>query len=88
MSEFYETTLNYCFEKKGVLKDVNDEDSVIKHINTTSYKTLLTQKVIADGMLPKLENCFNALNRNVHQVCIGNISMLAPESNLFTTITL
>ena len=88
MSEFYETTLNYCFEKKGVLKDVNDDDSVIKHIDSTSYKSLLAQKIIADGMLPKLENCFNALNRNVHQVCIGNTSMLAPESQLFTTITL
>ncbi|WP_339707043.1 acetylglutamate kinase [uncultured Kriegella sp.] len=88
MSEFYETTLNYCFEKKGVLKDVNDDDSVIKNINAVSYKTLLAQKIIADGMLPKLENCFNALKRNVHQVCIGNTSMLAPEAQLFTTITL
>ncbi|CAM4112327.1 acetylglutamate kinase [Zobellia roscoffensis] len=88
MSENYETTLYYCFEKKGVLMDVNDEDSVVKHIDSESYKDLLEQKVIVDGMLPKMENCFHALKQNVHQVRIGNIGMLDPKSTLFTTLTL
>ncbi|WP_276169137.1 acetylglutamate kinase [Zobellia alginiliquefaciens] len=88
MSENYETTLYYCFEKKGVLMDVHDEDSVVKHIDSESYKDLLEQKVIADGMLPKMENCFHALKQNVHQVRIGNIGMLDPKSTLFTTLNL
>ncbi|CAM3461983.1 acetylglutamate kinase [Zobellia roscoffensis] len=88
MSQNYETTLYYCFEKKGVLMDVHDEDSVVKHIDSESYKDLLEQKVIADGMLPKMENCFHALKQNVHQVRIGNIGMLDPKSTLFTTLTL
>lgn len=88
MSTTYETTLNYCFEKKGVLQNINDEDSVIQHIDSTSYKQLLEQKIIADGMLPKLENCFHALSKNVHEVRIGDISMLDPKNYLFTTITL
>jgi len=88
MSADYDTTLYYCFEKKGVLMDIADEDSVVKHINLTSYQKLLSDKIIADGMLPKLENCFHALKANVNKVCIGDTSMLHPSSTLFTTITL
>ncbi|MFC4095185.1 acetylglutamate kinase [Euzebyella saccharophila] len=88
MSGVYETTLYYCFEKKGVLMDVNDDQSVIKHIDSLSYQTLLEKKVIADGMLPKMHNCFHALKKNVHQVRIGDIEMLHPNANLFTTLTL
>ncbi|MGB5553709.1 MAG: acetylglutamate kinase [Flavobacteriaceae bacterium] len=88
MSENYETTLYYCFEKKGVLRHVDDNDSVIKHIDPRKYKVLLDEKIIADGMLPKMQNCFHALNRKVAKVCIGDISMLDKKSELFTTITL
>lgn len=88
MSELFDTTLYYCFEKKGVLMDVKDEDSVIKHIDSKTYQRLLKDGIIADGMLPKLENCFHALNKNVSKVCIGHRSMLSSEKELFTTITL
>ncbi|MBD1260487.1 acetylglutamate kinase [Maribacter polysiphoniae] len=88
MSALFETTLYYCFEKKGVLKEVEDENSVIQHINTKTYSDLLKTKAIADGMLPKMENCFHALNNHVGKVCIGDISMLQPQTSLFTTITL
>lgn len=88
LSPFYETTLYYCFEKKGVLTDVADGDSVIKHIDSDSYKNLLQSKIIADGMLPKMENCFHALKHGVHKVCIGDTSMLKEGTDLFTTLTL
>ena len=88
MSADYQTNLYYCFEKKGVLMEITDENSVVEHIDQKSYQKLLDDGIIADGMLPKLENCFHALNQNVHKVCIGDISMLDPESTLFTTITL
>ena len=88
MSGDYQTDLYYCFEKKGVLMDIYDENSVVEHITKNSYQKLLDDGVIADGMLPKLENCFHALNKNVHKVCIGDISMLDPKANIFTTITL
>lgn len=88
MSKIYETTLYYCFEKKGVLMDVGDEDSVVKHIDSAKYQQLLNNGIIADGMLPKLKNCFHALNKNVGKVCIGHPSMLDSENELFTTITL
>lgn len=88
MSGLYSTTLYYCFEKKGVLMDVNDPSSVVPHLEPTLYQTLLDRQLIADGMLPKLENCFHALRKNVYKVCIGDISMLDPKPDLFTTITL
>jgi acetylglutamate kinase len=88
MSQAYDTTLYYCFEKKGVLRSVTDEDSVIQKINRENYQKLKQDKIVADGMLPKLDNCFHALNKEVQRVCIGDISMFEPEAQLFTTITL
>jgi acetylglutamate kinase len=68
--------------------DVSNETSVVKHIDTIKYKVLLDEGIIADGMLPKLENCFHALNNNVNSVCLGNMFMLDKDNDLFTTITL
>lgn len=88
LGKLYETTLYYCFEKNGVLKYVSDDSSVIKHIDSETYQELLEQKIIADGMLPKMTNCFHALTNGVSKVCIGNISMLKQNDAVYTTITL
>ncbi|MFX0556464.1 acetylglutamate kinase [Maribacter sp. CXY002] len=88
LSDIYKTTLFYCFEKKGVLMDISDEDSVVKHIDTTKYQQLLNKGIVAEGMLPKLENCFHALNNNVNKVCLGDMTMLDDTSTLFSTLTL
>jgi acetylglutamate kinase len=88
LSKEYTTTLYYCFEKLGVLSDISSDNSVIPHINKQTYFSLLKEHTIADGMLPKLENCFYALDHSVHKVCIGNTQMLAPHATNFTTLTL
>ncbi|UNY98489.1 acetylglutamate kinase [Zhouia spongiae] len=88
LSNHYETHLYYCFEKRGVLRDLKDEDSVIEQINAASYKQLLGEGIIADGMLPKLHNCFNALKENVSYVYIGSIDMISNRQTKKTTITL
>ncbi len=88
MSSEFETTLYYCFEKKGVLQSIEDEDSVIQHINSKKYEALLANGTIADGMLPKMHNCFHALQHNVKKVCIGDSNMLLKENSNFTTLTL
>ena len=88
MSEIYETSIYYCFELNGVLSDIKDKNSVVKHINSKTYQTLLEDGIIADGMLPKLENCFDALKNGVSKVNMGNTSMLTKENDNFTTITL
>jgi acetylglutamate kinase len=67
----YETTLIYCFEKKGVLKDINDEASLIKELDPRLYKELKDEKVIHSGMLPKLDNAFTAISCGVKAVIIG-----------------
>ena len=88
MSALFETSMYYCFELNGVLKDINDKNSVIKHIDTNLYAELLNQGIVADGMLPKLENCFDALNHGVKTINMGNTSMLTNENDNFTRITL
>jgi len=71
MSELYKTSLVYCFEKKGVLRDVNSDDSVIREISSSEFEGLKADNVIAGGMLPKLENAFKAINSGVSEVYIG-----------------
>ena len=88
MSEIYDTSIYYCFEFNGVLEDFNDKESIIKKINSENYQKLLKEGIISDGMIPKLDNCFDALNSGVQKVHIGNTSMLTKENNIFTTITL
>ena len=82
----FKTELYYCFEKSGVLQDVTNDNSVVENINTKTYKTLIDDGIIADGMLPKLNNCFHAINNNVDKVCIGKPDMLFAANTLFTTI--
>jgi len=86
-ANLYDTELYYCFEKNGVLQDINDENSVIQHIDTKNYQELIDQNIIADGMLPKLNNCFHAIHKHVKKVCIGKPEMLFNENAKFTTIT-
>lgn len=88
MSDVYETSIYYCFELNGVLKDINDKESLIKYIDSKLYKELLRDAIISDGMLPKLENCFNALNHGVHNINMGHVSMLIEGSDNFTRISL
>ncbi|MDB4228836.1 acetylglutamate kinase [Flavobacteriaceae bacterium] len=87
MSAYYEVTLSYCFEKKGVLKKLIDEDSVIPSINSNQYKYLKKEGIINEGMLPKIKNCFEALKKGVTKVRIGNSKMIT-ESITYTQIKL
>ncbi|NQY67872.1 MAG: acetylglutamate kinase [Flavobacteriales bacterium] len=70
MANDFDTKLVYCFEKKGVLKDVNDETSVIEDISTETYEQLKADNIIHDGMIPKMDNSFNAIKKGVKEVWI------------------
>src|SRR5690606_9594721 len=76
MSELYETTLIYCFAKKGGFSDAEDEHSVIETITTAQFDKLKTQGVIYEGMVPKLQNAFDAIHKGVKEVFIGNANNL------------
>lgn len=79
-SKTYETQLYYCFEKNGVLADTHDDASVIETMNKEQYRQLLQDKVISEGMLPKLHNCFEALENGVTSVILGNADLFQEES--------
>ena len=72
LSKNYDVTLKYCFDKPGVLIDKNDYLSFKKTISKTDYKQLVNDKIISDGMVPKIENCFYALENGVNNVFIGD----------------
>ncbi len=76
MSSGYDVELVYSFEKKGVLLDVNDENSLIRKLDRRYFEELKTESRIFAGMLPKLENAFTALNNGISKVIIGNAENL------------
>ena len=76
MSHLYETTLIYSFEKKGVLKDINNEHDVIQVIDTKLYQQLKDEQAIFAGMIPKLDNAFVAVRSGVKKVIIGQAELL------------
>lgn len=84
LSTSYNVQLVYCFEKNGVLKNVEDENSLIKTISNTEYLNLKEELIINKGMIPKMDNAFNALKNGVSSIQIGNagkLSKLVTEEN-------
>ncbi len=88
LSKHFKVRLIYCFEKKGVLKSLNDDNSVITQLNTKSYHQLLSNGTLANGILPKLENAFNAIQKGVNEVLIGSAADLAKNTGDETEGTL
>jgi acetylglutamate kinase len=72
LSSVYEVTLVYSFEKKGVLSDIHNNDSVIPVIDSQNYVSLKASGQINEGMIPKLDNAFEALQNGVSRVIIGD----------------
>ena len=84
LAERFEVTLVYCFEKAGVLRDPDDDTSVIPLITKESFTGLASAGTVSGGMLPKLQNAFEALESGVKEVRITKAD--APEGG--TRITL
>jgi acetylglutamate kinase len=76
MCGFYEVALIYCFEKNGVLRNANNDNSVIPSINLSSFMQMKKDGIISDGMIPKLQNAFTALEAGVHSISIGHADHL------------
>ena len=87
MSKNYNVTLKYCFDKPGLLTDVNEPDTIKKHIIKSDYEKLKKDRIIVDGMIPKIENCFFALENGVKEIFIGNQNIINDVKNC-TKITL
>lgn len=76
----FDVTLMYCFEKKGVLSDENDDDSVIPHIDRKRFETLVADGTIQGGMIPKIENSLSAVEAGVSRVIITLASAIDGNS--------
>lgn len=74
LAKHFDVTLVFCFEKKGVLRDENDDESVIPEIDRTVFKQLVEEGIIQGGMIPKLENSFQAIDAGVKEVIITQAS--------------
>lgn len=72
LSGDYDVRLVYCFDKAGVLENVEDEGSVIPLITKEKYRSLTAEKKLFEGMIPKIDNAFSALDKGVGEVLIGH----------------
>lgn len=88
LSAVFDVRLIFCFEKKGVLLDVNDPESVIQRLPRSAYERLLQDGAFADGILPKLENAFAAIQAGVQEVLIGDAADLIKNTGGETEGTL
>ena len=98
MAQFYNTKkVTYDFlspgvskklEKNGVLRNVDQSDSIIEKINLKTYLELKKEQIISDGMIPKLDNCFHALKNKVLKVNIGTIDMITNSQKKHTSLHL
>jgi len=70
LARHFDVTLVFCFEKKGVLMDENDNESVIPEITRESFRDYVAKGIISGGMIPKLENAYEAINAGVKEVII------------------
>ncbi|WP_430614738.1 acetylglutamate kinase [Flavobacterium sp. JP2137] len=84
LSQSYAVSLIYCLEKKGVLSDLNDEDSVIPAVYWAAKPQLLARGVLSKGMIPKLDSAWAASKQGVCSVNIKNSGdLLNPDSGTF-----
>ena len=68
--------LTFCFEKAGVLRDADDESTLIPRITRESYKQLLADGIVSGGMIPKIDNAFAAIEHGVQSVRITHANNL------------
>jgi acetylglutamate kinase len=88
LSAQYDVRLIYCFEKKGVLENVDDDDSVIAEINRSNYDLLKEDGKLFAGILPKIDNAFEAISAGVKEVLIGHADDLLQNTTEHTFGTL
>jgi acetylglutamate kinase len=86
LSHHYNVSLTYCFGKKGVLQDPDDDDSIVPVIDAAQYRFLREAGSISEGMIPKLETAFQALSSGVKAVTIRHALNVHPGTRLVSGI--
>ena len=80
LAQHFEVTLMFCFEKRGVLRDPEDDNSVIPQITASDFPRLVEEGIVSGGMLPKLENSFAAISAGVKEVVITQADQIDQKS--------
>lgn len=76
LARYFDVTLVFCFEKNGVLRDADDDNSVISQMNEADFRNYVEQGIVQGGMIPKLENAFQSIAAGVKEVIITKASNL------------
>lgn len=82
LAKLYKVSIIYCFEQNGVLTDLEDKSSVISDLHPGYYQQLKAAGKINEGMIPKLDNAFQALGHGVHNVYITHYQSLENLSDI------
>jgi acetylglutamate kinase len=72
----FDVTLVYCFEKPGVMRDPDDDSTLIPVITAETFKELKANGTVSEGMIPKIENALAAVAQGVKRVVITSASRL------------
>ncbi len=81
LSQNYDVELLYCFDKDGILENVENPNSLVKNLNPTEYEQLRSDQKLNEGILPKLKNAFTAKENNVKKVVLLNEAKLQNQIN-------
>ena len=76
LAAHYNVTLVYCFEHPGVMRNPEDSQSIIPRITHAIYKELLADGTVSGGMIPKIDNAFNAIDNGVEKVIITHANAI------------
>lgn len=92
LSKNRKVTFFYCFEKNGLLNNLEDEHSIIEHITIDKIEQLKEKQIITGGMTPKIDNIANALKSGVEKVILCNaknvVSIINENATFGTTFTI
>lgn len=80
MATVFDVSLVYCFEKKGVLLNEDDDNSVIPQLNKEEFGQLVQNGIVQGGMIPKLENAFQSIAAGVKEVIITSATEIGRDS--------
>ena len=81
LSQNYDVELLYCFDKDGILEDVQNPNSLVKTLNSKKYEQLRSENKLNEGILPKLKNAFLAKENKVNKVVFLNETKLQNQLN-------
>lgn len=79
LQKTYDITLIYCFDKSGVLSNPANEESMLESLNKAEYDALKNKCMINNGMIPKLDNAFLALNSGVNTIFLTSPDCLKSD---------